>query len=194
MSSMLYLNSMKQVLKLWLPLFITFTIIYGFIYWAIQQNYRLNANDPQIQMATDAGIYLSGGGNYTFNDNGKTEISKSLAPYLMLFDKNKKLVSYSAVLHGKAPVFPTGVLDNAKGKDYSKLTWQPEDGVRSAIVAVYYKGIKEGYAVVGKSLREVEIRETLLLQQTIIAWLLTTVFSFIIVFAINNKLKLRKTN
>lgn len=191
---MVYLNEMRQTIKIWLPLFVSFTIIYIFIFCALQQNNRLNANDPQIQMATDAGIYLSGGGNYTFNDNGKTEISKSLAPYLMLFDKNKKLVSYSAVLHGKAPVLPTGVLDNTKGKEYSKVTWQPEDGVRSAIVAVYYKGIKEGYAVVGKSLREVEARQALLLQQTIIAWLATTVFSFVTVFAVSSKLKLSKNH
>lgn len=185
---------MKQTVKLWFPLFITFTLIYGFIYWALQQNYRLNANDPQIQMAVDAGTYLSGGGNYTFNDNGKTEISKSLAPYLILYDKDKKLVSYSGVLHGKAPELPDGVLDHAKNKEYSKVTWQPEDGVRSAVVAVYYKGIKEGYAVVGKSLREIEIRETLLLQGTIIAWILTVIASFATVFVITNNFKIKKSH
>jgi hypothetical protein len=107
---------MKEVLKSFIPLFITVTCLSLLVFICCQQIYRLSANDPQIQMAEDAKIYLSGGGSYSFTDQNKTEMSQSLAPFLMLYDKDKKLISYSAVLHGNPPVLPVGVLDNAKKK------------------------------------------------------------------------------
>src|SRR5258706_12529680 len=44
----------KQVLKVWLPLAATVTLVCFIIYGTVQQSYRSNANDPQYQMAEDA--------------------------------------------------------------------------------------------------------------------------------------------
>ena len=44
----------KQVLKTWLPLAATVTLVCFIVYGTVQQTYRSNANDPQVQMAEDA--------------------------------------------------------------------------------------------------------------------------------------------
>ncbi len=57
------------------------------IYWAVQQNYRQTANDPQIQMAEDASNSLSSSGKVgDFNTEIKIDISKSLAPFVIIYD------------------------------------------------------------------------------------------------------------
>jgi hypothetical protein len=182
---------MKEVLKSFIPLFITVTCLSLLVFICCQQIYRLSANDPQIQMAEDAKIYLSGGGSYSFTDQNKTEMSQSLAPFLMLYDKDKKLISYSAVLHGNPPVLPVGVLDNAKKKGETRLTWQPEEGVRNATVVVYYKGIKEGYAAVGRSLTEVEKRIQMLTIYVAAFWLGTNIMLFAAIWFLNSNLFLK---
>ncbi len=39
-----------------------------------------------------------------------------------------------------------------------RITWQPEPGIRSAVVVVHYTGATPGYVMAGRSLREVEWR------------------------------------
>jgi hypothetical protein len=53
---------MKQpFLSLFIHHALVLTIIFGTIYTIVQQNYRMSANDPQIQMAEDAANDLSNG-------------------------------------------------------------------------------------------------------------------------------------
>jgi hypothetical protein len=184
-----------NVLKTFIPLAIVITLFCLLVFWALQQNYRLNANDPQIQMAQDAADYLKDGGPVSFASQSKLEMSKSLSPFLMLYDSNKKLVDYSAVLQGKPAAIPTGALDTAKKLGENKITWQPQRGVRIATVIVYYKGTKEGYALVGRSLKEVEKRIDMLLYGVIATWFITIVLTLISVWYLNNSfnLKLKKS-
>ncbi len=44
---------MFQKIKYWLPLAIVITALSGFIYLVGQQNLRMSANDPQIQLSED---------------------------------------------------------------------------------------------------------------------------------------------
>jgi hypothetical protein len=171
-----------NILKAWLPLAVIITCLSGLIYITVQQNIRISANDPQIQIAEDISGQLAQGQNpQYFMPSTKTEISKSLATYIMLFDKDGKLIGSSASLKGKDPTVPQGVFASAKKNSMgeSRFTWQPQKGVRSAVVLDYYKGPNPGFVLIGRSIREVEIREN---QQELIVfagWAVTMILSLL---------------
>jgi hypothetical protein len=146
-----------RALRLWLPAAAVATVAAGLIYGEVQQDLRSSANDPQIQMAEDAAATLDGGASPDqVLPPGKVEIARSLAPYLMVFDKQGRLLASSATVDGAQPEYPKGVLDGVAAGRREEVTWQTASGVRSATVAVAYKN---GFVVAGRSLRAVEERE-----------------------------------
>jgi hypothetical protein len=68
------------------------------------------------------------------------------------------------VIGTEKPNVPNSVLDEARSKGSNRVTWEPKAGVRSAIVAM--KDKNNNVVVVGRSIREVELREQ---QQMIMA-------------------------
>jgi len=173
-------------LKIWLPLAITITFLSGLIYLVVQQDIRIGANDPQIQIAEDIASQLANGQNpQYFMPLTKTDISKSLANYVMFFNQDGGLISSSASLEGKSPTVPQGVFITTKQNHETRFTWQPQAGVRSAVVAIYYKGAKPGFVLVGRSLREIEIRENQQEMIVLMGWTVTMLMSLSSVFIIN---------
>jgi hypothetical protein len=124
---------LRRAILVWVPIAVALTGICGVVYTSVQQSLRQGANDPQIQMAEDAASNLETGAvPSSVLPSRQVELSTSLQPYVMVFDRANQLVATSATLHGQAPPFPPSVLQNARGQD--RLTWQPEVGVRSAVV------------------------------------------------------------
>ena len=177
-----------NILRVWIPLAVTITCLSGLIYLVVQQDIRISANDPQIQIAQDLANQLSAGQNpLALIPPTKTDISKSLANYIMLFNKNGKLIGSSALLDGKAPIVPQGVFVAVKkiqGNE-TRFTWQPKAGVRSAVVLVYYNGQTPGFVLIGRSLREIEIREDQQGKIVFAGWIVTMLLSLSSVFVIN---------
>lgn len=163
-----------NILKIWIPLAIVATLLCGLVYLAVQQDIRIGANDPQIQIAEDVARQLSTGQNpLDFIPPIKVDISQSLANYIVIFDSKGKVIGSSAQLDGKDPVIPQGVFTSTKNLGETRFTWQPKAGVRSAVVVDYYKGLNSGYVLVGRSLKEIEKREDNLGLIVFIAWLVT---------------------
>lgn len=148
------------------------TILCGLVYGTVQQSYRAGANDPQIQIAEDASVYLSNGAKPSdlVGQAPQVDISKSLAPFMTIFDESGNVLATSGFLAGTPVSIPNGVFDFAKANSENRVTWEPQKGVRSAIVVIHYKGATPGFVVVGRSLREVEIRVQALTQMVLIAW------------------------
>lgn len=162
----------KKYAGIRLLLVIIVTILAGLIYLTVQQSLRQSANDPQIQIAEDISAQLNTGAPPSeLNSQNKTDIAKSLNPYLIVYDSQGKVIASTAQLDGNTPIIPLSVLENAKIKGENRVTWQPRAGVRSAIVAVPFNGQESGYVVVGRSLREVEKRVKFTLQAVGIFWL-----------------------
>jgi hypothetical protein len=152
---------MRTIIKIimsWLPLALITAGLCGLVYLTIQQSLRMGANDPQIQVAEDAAGALNGGASlYSVVPATKVELATSLAPFIIVFDDSGKVLVSSATLHGSVPVYPSGVLDYTRQHGEDRVTWQPENGVRMATVVVRYD---KGFVLAGRSLREVEIRES----------------------------------
>jgi len=153
----------------WVPIAVALTGLCGVVYASVQQDLRQGANDPQIQMAEDAAAALdSGAAPNAVLPAKQIELSSSLQPYVMVFDRSDELVASSVMLHGKPPPFPSSVLGDAKQQD--RVTWQPEADVRSAVVVQPWR---DGFVVVGRSLRLVEERESATLLIASLAWAVT---------------------
>lgn len=168
----------------WLPIAVVTTIICGLIYTSIQQSFRMGANDPQIQIAEDAAAILSNGVNpQTFIpvNADKVDIAKSLAPYVILYNNNGQPIASTGLLDNQIPNIPSGIFTYVKDHGEDRLTWQPKNGVRSAVVVTQYTGNQSGFVLVGRSLREVEKRENQLLVQVFAAWTVSLVASFVVI-------------
>lgn len=159
------------ILKYWLLSVIVVSGLIGLIYAAVQQDLRQGANDPQIQMAEDIAAKLANGEQVqNVVPLEKVDIAKSLAPYVMIFDANGNPVASSAQLDGQTPTIPPGVFDYVRQNGEDRITWQPQTGVRSAVVVTQYKGQNSGFVLAGRSLREVEKREDNLLLILLAGW------------------------
>jgi hypothetical protein len=66
-------------------------------------------------------------------------------------------------------------------KMVNRVSWQPESGVRIAAVVVVYGGAQPGFVLAGRSLREIEKRESQIEQITGIVWLVTLAVSLVVV-------------
>jgi len=148
------------------------TALCGLVEVAVQQNYRQNANDPQIEFSEDIARALHDGApTENVVPPYKVDIAQALGIFVILYDEDGKPLASSAVLNGQTPVVPIGVLQYAKSHGQNRLTWEPQKNVRSAVVVTPFTGKTSGYVVVGRSLREVEKRESQLLTRVAMVWL-----------------------
>ena len=142
-----------------------------FSYVGMQQLLRQGANDPQIEMAEDISAYLSKGAPVeTLGAQNNVDITKSLAPFFIAYDEAGKSLASSATLDGKTPTPPLGVFDAAKTKGENRVTWQPAPDVRIAAVIIPFHASSSGFVLAGRSLREIEKRETTLFYQALATW------------------------
>jgi hypothetical protein len=157
-------------LKIILPIAAVGAAVILFAHVVVQQNYRQTANDPQIQLAEDAAASLDRGSRPdSVLNSSEVDVAKSLAPFIIVFDKDHKVVAANAKLSGQVPVPPAGTFDAAKGlgpDNENRFTWQPRPHVRLAAVIVRHDG---GYVLAARSLREVETREAQLTYMTLLA-------------------------
>lgn len=174
----------KKVVKSWLPLAFVIVAMAGLVYLAVQQDLRQGANDPQIQMAEDAATAVKGGAlpSSLVGPYGKApvDIGQSLAPYIVFYDDAGAPVAGTGMLHGTLPHLPQGVFDATRLLGENRITWQPEPGVRSAIILVRAEGAHPGFVMAGRSLRETELREDQLSFEVGMALIVTLVGSLAI--------------
>ena len=183
---------LKFIVRYWLPIAILATGLAWLPYAVAQQVLRQSANDPQIQMAQDSAAKLENGQSIQqVVPSEKVDIAKSLAPYIIVFDANGKPLASSAQLNGQTPTIPAGVFDDVRQTGEDRITWQPQPDVRSAIVVTQFKGATSGFVLAGRSLREVEIRESNMMQISLIAWpmlLIATLLATVICFKVTSTL------
>lgn len=142
------------------------------MYATVQQALRSSANDPQLQIAGDAVIQLEDGTDAaTVVGSYQADMSRSLSPFLIVYDSNGQPIASSARLNGHTPTPPAGVFRYAFERRQNVLTWQPQVGVRIAAVIQPFAGPHPGFVLAGRSLRVVEDREATTVKMVGLAWL-----------------------
>ncbi|MEP6844535.1 MAG: hypothetical protein ABI861_00960 [Panacibacter sp.] len=142
------------------------------MYATVQQVHRSTANDPQLQLAHDISVRLSG--NKTVNQllPGDTiDIANSLGIFVTLYNANGEAVGSTGMLDGKFPQLPKGVFEFARMNNEHDVTWQPRPDVRMAMVIESVPSSSQvGFVAVGRSLQEVEVRESNLVKMIGMVW------------------------
>ena len=128
------------------------------VYAAVQQDLRQGANDPQEQLAEDAVAALdAGAAPASVVGAARVDLNASLAPFVAVYAVDGTALATDGVLDGRPPVPPSGVLESARSTGRDAVTWQPEAGIRIALVVLPWRG---GTVAAGRSLRRVEETES----------------------------------
>ena len=160
----------------YLLLIAVITIIMGVIYATVQQSYRTGANDPQIQIAEDICAKIQQGKSVeNIFQTDAIDISNSLSPFVVFYDASGKPLRSTGYLNGRMAQLPAGVFNVAKSNGQDRVTWQPQDGVRMAMVLIHINSSPIEFVAVGRSLTEVEIRESNLIKMIFVGWILCLV-------------------
>ena len=177
---MLILKKLPLFIRIWIIFFFVSIVLVGLIYLAVQQNFRQGANDPQIQIVQDTISALEKGQSpQTLVGTTYIDLSKSLSPFLIIFDEQGKAISSQTTLNNQIPTPPSGVFDFARIHGEDRFTWQPQDGIREAAIVKHYQN---GFVLVGRSLIEVEKRVEKLLFEVATVWVISMLGSLSLSF------------
>jgi hypothetical protein len=146
------------------------------LYAIPQQVLRNGANDPQVQLATDAVARIEDGAVPSDAvPAGNVDMARSLAPFVIAYDDQGHPLASQAKLNGGIPAPPAGVFDYVRQHGEERVSWQPilgrVRGVRVAAVIERVGGAHPGFVLAGRSLREVEAREEQVAQMAGLTWL-----------------------
>ncbi|MDQ6711142.1 MAG: hypothetical protein M3Z11_11375 [Candidatus Dormibacteraeota bacterium] len=164
-----------RALFVFAPVVVAASIVMALVFAAVQQDLRMGANDPQIQMVEDAAARLNGGASPASVASAPTvDLARSLAPFTIVFGHDHRPLASSAILDGQTPQPPAGVFGAVANGGRSEITWAPRPAVREAAVIVAYR---DGYVLAGRSLRLVEQRADALAQVVVLLFLVLLVFT-----------------
>jgi len=189
------MNTLGTFLR-WLPQAVFISAICFLVYITVQQDLRMTANDPQIQIAEDAAMAAGKGvspddiardfGGALYDYPNAIDMAQSLRPFIMVFDQSGNILSSSASLAGEVPVPPVGVFTYTATNGEDRFTWQPIPQARIAAVLLKLPPSEiiststnkvPGFILAGRSLREVEKRQGNLLNQVALTWVILLVLS-----------------
>ncbi len=168
----------------WLPLGVAIVVVVCFSYVAVQQNYRMSLNDPQIQMAEDGAAALAAGKSPAeiVPRAELFDIGQSLAPFIAVYDKDGTPLEASAKIGNYPPKPPAGVFAYAMHYGEDRVTWQPDANTRIALIVKRVDGSSGYFVGAGRNMREVEAREDALAKLFLIALFTGLFFSFTLDF------------
>ena len=169
----------KNIFRIWLPFAVVITAFSMLAYATVQQAYRQGANDPQIQMANDAGHALEQGKSMDEVIPAKTiDMERSLAPFYIVYNLTGQPVAGTGFLNNSLQSLPDGVLEYTSEEGEDRITWQPQPNVRIAAVIVSYK---DGYVLAGRNMSEVEDRESQTSMFAGVTWILALVATLVVI-------------
>lgn len=184
------MKRLSRIVISWFPLAVATTLICGLIYIVAQQNYRQSLNDPQIELAENAALEIEQGASVgSVVPQQKVNIAQSLTPWLAVYSASGTLLSWSGTLNGAPLTMPEGVFDTStwhkSAEDFfpvyvpaneDRFTWQPQNGVRQAVVLVQTNG--GIFVASGRNMREIENRIGTLTLMVGIGWIVTLIATF----------------
>lgn len=168
---MTFINHLKNIVAAQLPLLLVATFILLLVQVTTQGVYRNLADDPQILIAEETAQNLSSGILPKEKlSNNVVDIEKSSSTFVVAYDSNLEPVAGSGYIDLKLPTPPLGVFDSALATGENRITWEPRDNLRIAIVVRPIEGKFNGFVLVGRSLTETETRITDLNRQLVVGW------------------------
>jgi len=139
---------MQRILG-WVAAALIVTIVFGSVYLTLQHIGRQGVNDAP---AAAAAAQVQNIGSEPIS-GPRLELTKDSGLFVIVYGEDNKPVSTTVTLHGEVPDLPVGVLDTTRTAGTDAVTWQPEPGLRMAVVARQVSG---KVVVAGQSLTPFE--------------------------------------
>ena len=172
----------RALMRGWLPLAAAITGICLLVYATVQQSFRTGANDPQIQLAEDATTQLASGTHpeslRAIVGGPSVDIEQSLATFVIVYDERGTVLVGTGMLGGRVPVPPAGVFAVAREHGEDRVSWQPTRRARVAAVVRHSAAGNGAFVLAGRSLREIEARESSLRMMCAMAWIMLLATTF----------------
>ena len=147
----------------WLAAAAVVTLVFGSLYLAFQQSGRRSANVAPAAAAA-AQLQLLG---TSVPAGPRVELTPDSGVFVIVYGTDDKPETGTATLHGVLPAVPSGVLDTARRSGGDAVTWQPEPGLRMAVIARSSAG---KVVVAGQSLAPYEATDTLIMAYLGLGW------------------------
>ena len=164
----------NRFLFAWLTLGALATAVCFLVHLVAQQTWRERQRLGQIGRDRAAAM-AAGKPAETVVARDAVDMERSLAPFLIVFDADGKILAASGSLRGQVPGVPKGVFESVRARGEDRITWQPIGGVRIASVIVSYSGSRQGFVLAGRSLEETESRISQFRSLIALAWAATLV-------------------
>lgn len=155
---------MRRVIA-WLTAAIVVTLMFGSAYVALQQLGRRSA-DAAPAAAAAAQVQLIGAETVSMP---RLELTPDSGVFVLVYGDDDKPASGTVTLHGTLPLLPAGVLQTARESGADAVTWQPEPGLRMAVVARPAAG--KVVVVAGQSLTPYEDRDRATMIVLALGWI-----------------------
>jgi hypothetical protein len=148
------------------------TVLFGTVYVVAQQLERLGANDAPLRLASQVAAELREGQTTTVDAQPHVDLSRSLAPFVVVEDAQGRASDGSGFLKGTLVSLPTGVLASAAKSGQDNVTWQPASGLRFATVTLR---VGDQFVSAGQSLKPSEDRDGTIRLLVGVGWLVSMV-------------------
>jgi hypothetical protein len=145
------------------------TVASGAVYGALQQGDRSSADDAPRALVSQL-VADSRGDSPGALPSPRVDLASSLMPFYVIYDLDGRPIAGDGYLDGKRARIPDGVLRHTVGTGADHLTWEPEPGLRFALVTVRHNGT---VVAAGQSLAPFEERTDRIGLLLVGGWLLT---------------------
>lgn len=177
---------MKQLLKAWLPLAISLSLVFGCLYVVLQQAIRHSFDWPQIDAVNDVSYQLTH--NHASSVQAIKKYSLNLPIdstselFVNIYDGTGKPVILGGQLGSNTISPPIGYLSSSDPMPSTHAqTWAPQPDVRiAAVVQRANVNATTYYIVAGRNLKLAEQLTSYLLFLLSLAWVVTMTISLLV--------------
>ena len=143
----------------------------GAVYLVAQQIERLGADDAGTRLGSEIASDIPGA-RADIESRPAVDLANNLQPFFVVYDQFGMPEFGTGYFDGQLASVPVGVIETAFANGSNSVTWQPDDGLRFATVAV-----RQGDEVVlaGQSLAPSESRTTRIEWVLFLVWLVGVV-------------------
>lgn len=119
---------MQRILG-WLAAAVIVIVVFGTVYLTLQHIGREAVNDAPAAAAAAQIQKID-----SYPAGPRLELTKDSGTFVIVYGEDNTPVFTTVTLHGEAPNLPAGVLDTTRTAGMDAVTWQPEPGLRMAVV------------------------------------------------------------
>lgn len=156
------MSSMTRIIG-WVAAAAVVTVVFCSVYIAFQQSGRRSADIAPAAAAASA-IQMPG---TSVSSVPRLELTPESGVFVIVYGSDDTPETGTATLHGVLPTVPAGVLDTARRSGADAVTWQPEPGLRLAVVARSSEG---KVVVAGQSLAPYEATDIRVMVYLMLGW------------------------